>query len=275
MENQKALNYLAIILSILAIIFTQSQFRPLYSYLDKPKIEVSVDVNRMQLFHNYGHICLNQCVQVRNTGNASETVSIIYYYLEKLNEKSFQKLLTIQTTINFDHNINNQPIQYPVFDLYLIPTDFFNNNVMVYESLSKEKQGVISVLNDDIYNDIKRKKNSEYEDGLPVQVTDDLQTRVRVLVKRNMEGFTIGEYILLVFACDKNNEPIQPDKYYSFTVYESDIKKLNDITEDYISGGNNIYFVSKQKEFGFTTKLNVEKNSNELNLLIKRAEKHF
>src|SRR5207302_5125933 len=63
LERRLSLSALAV--SFVALIL--SQFHPLYTYLDKPKLIVSVSQNA-QVYHGFGNLGFNVFVQLRNQG---------------------------------------------------------------------------------------------------------------------------------------------------------------------------------------------------------------
>src|SRR5258708_5894795 len=119
LNSFKKLDYLAIGLSLVAIVLTQTQFRPIYTLFDKPKIETSIDIHQLMIYHNYGRLTLQQYIQVKNLGKAAGTVSKIYYYIQKVDNKfsnHFNKVFAVQAYIDF--NGSDEATIYPFFDTY-------------------------------------------------------------------------------------------------------------------------------------------------------------
>jgi hypothetical protein len=252
------LGIISLIISIIAIIATQ--FRPIfYNIFDKSVIGISVDIENLNIKHDFGRLVFVQCMQVKNTGKAEGTISKIHYYIEKVGDKNFHQTLKVQ---NYLYDLNDDPTgsfsTYPIFDIHLYYGGYFNGKITAYKSLNKEEQNQHSKLRNEISSSIKRQKELSI---LKPQISDTLETAVINLIDKNLSGFTIGEYNLLIVAYDKDEQPITPTRYYSFTVFETDIDKMKEITNEYKFGGNNIYYhYTKYKEVGFSTRLTVNKD---------------
>ena len=162
-------------------------------------------------------------------------------------------------------------IYYPVFDIYLIPDDFFKSPIRTYETHEKDEQKKINDLYDEIYDEIKTKRDSG---EINPNINNNLKYKLDLFIEENIKNFSIGNYAILVIPFDKNNNPIPPDKYYTFTVLESDIDKMEEITKDYYWGGNDIYyFLNKTR--GFSTTLFLKDDKKEIEDLMSEAKKYW
>ena len=72
----------SVVFSIIALILTQTQFR-ISTLWDKPKIETTL-ASEISIYHNYGKLHLDGHIHIKNTGKAKESVSKVYFYIQKL-----------------------------------------------------------------------------------------------------------------------------------------------------------------------------------------------
>lgn len=265
---------IAISLSLVAIILTQTQFRPIYTLFDKPKIEIIVDVNHLWISHAFGRLIMEQYIKIKNVGKADETVKRITYYIKKSNSKSnseFEGLYHVQSAFNFNEPNQNGIgyIQYPLFEIFMPFETSFEYPVMIYENKSIEIQKMEDKLRNEIYSEIKI--NHYY--GL--QISDTLENKVFNEINNGLKGFSSGEYYLLIIPFDNEGKPILPEIFYNFIVFESDIERLNEISEEYKTGGNNIYYGVSGKDYGFITKLYYNADQKILFELINSSKKFW
>ena len=116
--NKLNIYKLSALLSILAILL--SQFPPIYSFFQKPKIEIRSDLNQIAIFHNFGKLRMQNWIQLKNDGWASESITDIYLYLEKKDSSMIYKILRAENEIDLEAT-ENLTKYIPVFDIYLLP----------------------------------------------------------------------------------------------------------------------------------------------------------
>ena len=268
-----------LILSVLAIVL--SQIRPIYQLFEKPEIETTVDIESLGITHYFGYLIFEQLLQIKNSGKASGIVSGIDYYIEKIyrdednisNDKKFRKICKVQT-YRYGDNFSSQ---YPILDLFFDYGSIFNNPVVVYETLEKSKQDECKNLKKEIFNSIKNQHDKDYlSEERPFKyyvISDTLENKVKKLIDENLNGFTYGEYNLLVVTYNKNKQLMIPTKYYTFVIQKTDIDKLDEITNDYKFGGNNINYYNTDKEVGFYTRLTMNTDKIIINRLVENLKK--
>ena len=260
---------ITLVLSILAIVL--SQIRPIYQFFEDPEIETTVNIEDLRVRHYFGHLVFEQLLQVKNTGKADGIVSQIDYYIEKVHregevnrDKKFRNTYKVQTQ-RYGENFSST---YPILDISLNYGSLFDSPVIVYETLEQSQQDECRDLWNKIYSSIEKQENEdEDEENYPYAISDTLENKVVKLIDNNLNGFTYGDYKLLVVAYDKHKQPITPTKYYTFKVLPGDIDKLKKITNDYKFGRNGIYYPTKG-EFGFSTKLTVYTDKSEIEQLM-------
>jgi hypothetical protein len=255
---------LPIILSVCAIILTQTQFYPLYTFFAKPKIEYSI-ATEMTFNHRYGHLYVDDWVQIRNSGDEREYISKVYLYIKKVGRSKYRKALRMSYFYQMDFN---RTYLYPYFGTYYAPDWITSSKYKFIIEKDKDDQEYQNALDKKIYKQI-----SEKTSDLNIATIDDtLNSEINAYVKKNMEGFTIGEYNAILISYNSKNELINPDRYYSFTIFDTDIEVLKETTEDYKYGRNGIYSYSNKKGFGFTTNIIPYENENPLQILINEAD---
>lgn len=264
-QANKKYSIWAIILSVVAIILTQTQLRPFYTYFDKAKLTTSVDQN-LYIYHNFGNIVFQHYIQIKNVGKAPTTTSRMYYYLKKLSDNTCTKLLTANISLSWTGDKTNPSIQYPILETYLLPDHIVQGNVLVYQTLSDAENREIEILKREIEKDIRNKKDSNLKQQTYINYI--LREKVNNLISKNLQGFTIGEYILFIVVMEDNHKIINPKKYYTFNVYESDMLKMQDITDDYQSGGNGIFYF-KTTSTAFTATLYAKNDEETVNILLQ------
>ena len=262
----------SIVLSFFAI-FVQPQFR-ISTLWDKPEIETTL-ASEIWLDHRYGKLNLGGFIQIKNIGKAKESISKVYIYLQKSdNNKSrrFEKLLKLQGAYDL-YALNAKPgsaFVLPILGILLYPDEHYYNMVVSYETLEGDERKAIDEMENAIYEDIKTQVNSGIE--YPI-INDNLKQKVESFINENIKDFTVGDYSLLVIPFDKNNNPIMPNRYYVFTVFERDILKLQEITDDYYFGANDIYYSARH--ISVVKTINIKEHKEIIKDLMLESKKYW
>jgi len=255
---------LGTVLSIIAIIL--SQFRPLYSYFEKPNTQIRSDIGRFFVFHDFGTLKFQNWIQVKNDAySTSETIKDIYLFLEKKDTSNFKTILKAQHELDYFQIVDNRPRFIPVFDIYLLPGQGLFGEFIFSEITSVENQKYLNNLKNEIYQDIYNKSNF----GLNPLISQELQEKVDNLCNENLKFVTEGEYRYFFVLVNDKGKILKPKKYYEFKMFKSDIDALEEITIDYSKGGNGINYYIKNKNIGFYTSAIELYNSQIINEMFK------
>lgn len=255
---------LGTVLSIIAIIL--SQFRPLYSYLEKPNIQIRSDVGGFFVYHDLGTLKIQNWIQVKNEAySTSETIKDIFLFLEKKDSSNFRTILKAQHQLDYFQVIENRPRFIPVFDIYILPGQGLFGEFIFSEIIKVQNQKYQNNLKNEIYQDIYNKTNFQSN---PV-ISPELQEKVDNLCSESLKFITEGEYRYLFVLVNDKGKILKPEKYYEFRIFKSDIDALEEMTKEYSKGGNGIYYHIKNKNNGFSTSAIELYNSHIIDEMLK------
>ena len=253
MKIDKVLSILTLIISTIAIIL--SQFHPLYTYLDKPKIEMHV-AKRTSFYDGWGNLGTNIFIQLTNSGNVSGIVKKIDIYLERQGS-IYKKILVAQSyylkpsTVGKDATVS----QIPFSNIAIKPNEIWGTFVNAYAEFTKSQQKTIS----DLTLGVEENINSKLSDAAPsdeVVINDDLLAKIIDFTRSNLDGLEIGEYNMLVLCWVGSEKQPSIRQGFSFPIYDSDISKLKGKEKAYRYGMGIIYPIPHYQQVNFTSTLN-------------------
>ena len=274
--NEKKISAISLIAAVVAVVL--SQFRPLYTYLDKPKLTSTV-APMLQIYHQWGFISVTPFLQFKNSGNASGTISRIELLLEKKDDPRFHLRLQALSYFLKPSTVSTGQIvtSVPFADIQLGPGETWEAYVTLGLIPPKAEQVKIADFKLQIYQQIQAtlaKRPFTPFDSAPKKIDERLFGRVRGLVDRNMSGFGVGEYNLLLVFEDDLSKVLFITKCYNISVYEADMKFLSEITNQYKMGAG-VYFPSQsQLAQGFYTPL-IEISDETVKSKMQENFKHF
>jgi len=223
----KIATILPVALSALAILL--SQFKPLHEMIAKPDIQVTL-AKSIYLNQVLGNIGINQYVWVTNRGDKSGIVNRIAYFLKKKGDNTFENVAEPQFYFLPSAQSN---VQIPMQEIILNPNEKWENYIAVFRQLSKSDEKTVSSLTQTISKEIlSLRQRGNYQ----AIISRDTYEKVLGYVNQKMAAFTIGEYNLLVCVwCQGIKEPVFKT-CYQFSVYDFDVQKLQQATDDYAYG---------------------------------------
>ncbi len=258
---KKYIPVLSFIIAVIALIL--SQLRPLYEYIEKPKFNVSLSP-QLHVTHYLGNVNLSPFIQIRNSGKASGTIKRIELYVENKDNPNYRiKLPAYSYFLQPTSTATGQvPTQIPIGQITLDSNKSWQYFLSCFFPFSKKEQATASGLLNEVNTQIQEQLVPD--DLILKYIDDDLFNRIASFTKDRLNKFDIGEYYLLLMVwSDGNNNP-EIKKLFTFTVFSSDIDRMNEITELYKSGAGLIY--TAPNRLGFMAKIS---EINDKNLLTK------
>jgi len=229
----RVLSIAALVVSGIAVAL--SQVHPLYTYLDKPKLGMSVTPT-LQIYHVWGNLGLTPFIQVSNSGKAAGTMTRIEMLLERKGDSSFKYRLASQTYYLKPTSLapGQIPTQVPFGPFTVAPDTSWESFVNFYRPFSKEQQDRIATLGSTM--DAQLRDQFRPGDPTPKRIRPELHQDVVKFSETNLAGFGLGEYYLLVLAwADGQTKPIVA-KCFSFSVFEADLRSMRGIIDRYQTG---------------------------------------
>jgi hypothetical protein len=264
--NSKLIKSIPIIVSIVAV--TLSQFKPLYVYFEKPKIDLIVG-QRISFYEKWGNLGMNVFLQIPNTGNVGTTIEKVAFYISSL-DSDYSRYLPGQSyylkpeTLEEVQRVN----QIPLSNIFIEKQSVWNSFINSYLEANKATQMKIEELTLAVGQDIMSKLEP---DGDIVFIEDDLYDQIIDFVRDNLDSLSIGEYQLLAMGWKQNDNNPSIMKAYSFSIYESDLQRFKNKEQEYLSGAGILYPIVNplQIPLGFNSILTEIIDSNIVSNLYK------
>jgi len=247
----RRLSLSALGVSLTALIL--SQFHPLYTYLDKPKMSASIASNAI-IYHGFGNLGMNLFVQIRNQGKAAGTVTRVELFLERIGDTNYRRRLPGQSYFVKPSTLSpgQSAVQVPMSYIPVAPDGSWENFINFYAAIPKEAQNRISELGPAIQVQIQGQFVQNPPARTQYRVDLALQSELDSFVAKNLAGFSVGDYYLLVMFWDDKSEKPAISQLFGFSVYEADMKSLASITEQYKSGIGIVFPPPQQAGFQAT-----------------------
>ncbi len=253
-----------IMISIFAIIL--SQMKPIYTYFEKPKLDILVGKS-MMVYETWGNLSSNLFVQLVNRGGAGGLVEKVSIFI-KSRDSDYSHILNGQTyflqpeAVGQNDIVSQIPFSYVTVDSGSIWTGYISTFADVSKSQQAKIQDIIQRTSEDI--------SSKFVQGGPVVTIEPaLMEEIRSFTRGNLRGFGIGEHQLLVMGWAQGDQTPSLMKAYSFSVYENDTSRLRAKEEGY-PYGSGITFplnpnIGRQANFNSTlTEVDDEKTRQRL-----------
>lgn len=225
-----------IVISIVAVVL--SQMKPLYTYFEKPNLDLVVGRN-MTLFETWGNLTANLFVQLVNKGGAGGVVERMDIFI-KSKDTGYAHVMPAQTYYLQPEAISRNEIvaQIP-FSNITVPSDtIWSGFIASFSSWSRTQSATISEITKKTQIEI----NSKYvPNGPAVTIGTDLMSRIRDFTRGNLGRFDIGEYQLLVLAWSQGSNTPTLRKAFNFSVFESDVARLFVKEEGYPYGSGILF----------------------------------
>lgn len=263
---------LALVVSIVAVLL--SQFKPLYTYLEKPEIDAFIGRNAA-IYENWGHVQANFYIQLVNKGNAAGIVRKVEFFL---NHKSsgLQKLLKGQSYYLQPGAIgsNETVSQIPFSNISIEPKGVWSSFVNSFPDYPKSQEKKVAELTLRVEQDLNLKI---IPSGRPVTINEGLFDEIVSFTRSNANGFVQGEYTLLALVWIDQEKSPSLKKGFSFSIYESDIAKLRAKEREMRFGGGIIYPIPnvKQHTVSFNAKMIEIKDQVRIGKLFKTYQANF
>jgi hypothetical protein len=227
--RQRIYTIIALIISFLAIVL--SQFRPIYNIFDKPVIKTKYASN-IKINHYYGFLNISEYVNFQNTGKTSGNIEKMYLFMRKKDDPSFSQILEGKYFIFAALNPFSKDYLYPLIDINIRDNEILDYNIQFSGTIPRKNYELIEEIRQLTYEQINV---ADKEGKFNSQISDKLFNIISDLTERNLSIFTLGEYYIL-FVCVQKNPLPEIISAYSFTLYEYDITRLKQITNEYKNG---------------------------------------
>ena len=272
----KRLSLISLVASLLAIVL--SQFHPLYTFIDKPKLAGSVNPE-FTVAHYLGNLNLTLYLHLTNTGRATGTVSRVETFLEKADNTGYRKRMPVQQyfTLPTALNYGESPTQFPFGPRDLVPDGRWESYVVASELFSKDLQNQANAIVRKTQESITAisalaVKPAGTGPYVPTSVDSDTYAEITRFVHKNLGGFGLGEYNLLVLFWDEKSEKPFSVQCYAFSVFEGDVEALENITREYKTGGGLIYPFRDPNSTVFGSTLRPVKDDRTIERMLKDYE---
>jgi hypothetical protein len=222
----KFTDLIAIIISLSAVVL--SQFRPVYTYFDKPKIDMNVGI--LSISHWGGILFLSSDITFNNEGTARGSVNKINLFVESAGDGKFK-------TIFKAFSYYMKPSSMGAND---VPTSMAFNPFMVDENKSwdyyvnfgeksdMKKQQMHDLIIGEAQQYLQTHKITD-NDSMP----NDLFNNIQKFSRENLKRVHSGTYYLLVQAWDDTLKNPTNLKLYTFELDSMRINFLDIITNSY------------------------------------------
>jgi hypothetical protein len=273
---ERKLATLSLVISLLAVVL--SQFHPLYTFLDKPKLAGAVNPEIM-VTHSWGGISLNLYLRLANTGRATGTVNRVEMFLEKAEPTSYRKRLPVNWYVSTPATLapGETQTQLPFGPHDIAPDGRWENFVIAFEPFAKDQQNHITNLVQEMQKQLNAQMHAPHPDKTlypaePFHVDDKLFDEISRFVHKNLAGFGLGEYNLLVMFWDDKSEKPFSVSCYSFSVFEADVQSMENVVDQYRTGNGIILPFSDQMPSNFPATLRPVKDDRTIERMLKDFE---
>jgi hypothetical protein len=226
-NKESRIAILALAASMLAIVL--SQFHPLYTYLDRPRI--AAGVSAAQFTHIFGSPQLYLFVQLRNEGRAAGTITRLDAYLQSADDDHLRLKMPSQSyfTIPTTTVVGQGPPPVPWAAVTLTPDLTWNNFVWLYNEPSDADRQKVAAF-------AQRAQQEMLSRATPSQgrISDALFSDIKTFVDHNLLPVRPGKYDLLLLVYDEKSRPLVT-KGFSFVLTQQDMNTLSLTTEQYRS----------------------------------------
>jgi hypothetical protein len=273
---ERKLATLSLVISLLAVVL--SQFHPLYMFLDKPKLSGTVNPD-IVVSHSWGSINLNLYLRMANTGRATGTITRVETLLEKADNTSYRKRMPVEVYVSTPATlaVGETQAQLPFGPHDISPDGRWENYVIAYEPFAKDQQNQITALIQKTQKQMSDQMRAPHPDkpvfpAEPYHIDDKLFDEISRFVHKNMAGFGLGEYNLLVLFWDDKSEKPFSVSCYSFSVFEGDVQSMESMLDQYKTGSGIVYPFSDQLPSSFQATLRPVKDERTIARMLKDFE---
>ena len=216
----------ALLASLIAIVL--SQFHPLYTYLDTPKLDA--EISGIQFYQAWGRVGFSAFLQLWNDGRASGPVSQVDVFIERDSESAHPLHLHVQTYYPIPPSISMGQIatQVPWSHVILLPDASWNFWVNCFTQPSDQDQSAIDDLTAEMQTQLStRPAGSTVDQGL--------FDRISAFARKNLGDFADGRYFAMVVVWGKTREAIIV-KAYAFSVPTTYVRLFSAGIEQFRTG---------------------------------------
>jgi len=237
-DNKKYIQIFTLTLSVIAI--SLSQMKPLYTYFEKPQLDILVGKS-IEFYDNFGNLGVYLFFQVINRGDASGTLKKVEISIVS-NDGNYSKNLKAQSyflqpdTIKLNDIVTQIPFSYITVEKKSI----WSNYIHAYENIGKDKRDEFSELSKKVQIDI----DSKLIPNRPrVRIEKKLLEKIIKFSNSNLELHK-GDHKILVLGWLQDEIEPSIRKAYEFSIYEVDLSRLKRKEKEYPFGGGIIYPLS-------------------------------
>ncbi len=241
MGSEKKYVMIPIIISIFALIFSQTQ--PLYVYFKKPEVDILIGKS-VDFYEGWGNLGANIFIQLINTGDKSVNIEKMKVFIKR-KDSNYSHIMETQSyylqpeSMGQNDIVSQIPFSYITVRENSIWTGFINVYADFQKSSQKKIQEFIQLVDKDI-----RSKQSPHNTEI-IRIDNVLLADIVSFSRKNLNDFDIGEYQLLAMVWLQGDTEPSLIRGYSFSVYEVDKMKLHRKELEYQLGGGIIYPLNK------------------------------
>jgi hypothetical protein len=234
MKTETKISLAALIVAIVSMLL--SQFPPLHTYLQEPKIEI-IPAKEISITHQWGHLQLVHYIQARNVGDRTGEIYKIGYFMKSEDSKYRQRFEANFIGMMPGSGGMSSPT-VPFGTITLRPNEVWDNVVISFTPASLADQPKAMELAYKI-NAWSQRQPAGSTDGKPQssqasQTEDGSIQEARRLVEENLQSFAPGKYrILMMVWFDESPNP-SINKLYEFTILEHHMLTLKSVFDDMI-----------------------------------------
>jgi hypothetical protein len=219
MKSELKIAIAAFAASLVAIIL--SQFHPLYTYLDKPRL--AAELSRLEFYQAWGKIGVGAFVELSNDGRAAGRISRIDVFIEREHDALHSIKLEVQNYYPIPPNISIGSVatQVPWSPVTLAPDGNWDYWVNCYATPNDTDMALIDELTAETQRQIAIPAGAPVAGAAPRVIDDALFQRISTFANTNLAGFSGGAYFAVVEFWTEKPEASLMLKAYSFSVPSS------------------------------------------------------
>jgi hypothetical protein len=237
--NDVKISVAALIVSLIAVAL--SQFHPLYTYIDKAKLDA--EISNIQFYQAWGRVGISAFVQLWNDGRASGQVSRVDIFIERETESARPLHLNVQTYYPVPPSISMGQIatQVPWSHVILIPDGSWSYWVNCFTQPSDQEQSVIDGLTAEMQAQLSSQPAASANPGTLKFVDQELFDRISAFVRNNLGDFADGRYFALVAVWGNRRENPIIVKGYTFSVPTTYVRLFSTGIDQFRSGAGILF----------------------------------
>lgn len=229
---------------IAGIALILSQFPPLSELLSRKRIRIRLP-EQISLFHFLGSIHLNTFIDIRNAG--AHTVAVERIVCVFTDDEGKLWRLPAQTYYPQESLSGSTSTDLLIGSIVLKPSETWQQTIRCYrlwsEAEDEKVNEIISAIRQNISDKLPKPTPDNPQPTLPgpIEADEEIVDGAMKLFAQNF-GLHKGNYRLYVAALSEKDRPLVVESFH-FTLFESQIKGLVAMTEDYKYGAG-IYLPS-------------------------------